>query len=290
MRRLILNADDFGLTRGINRAIAELFDAGTITSTTLMATGPAFDDAVSIARARPSLGVGCHVLLVDGAPVSPPANIPTLLATDGRNFRRSLTHFLRDLYLGRISLSEIELESIAQIQKLQRVGIHPTHVDTHKHAHIFPRVATAVITAARRCGIYAIRNPFEEPWSLTLSDAPWLRVLQMLQLHRLQKNFLQQQRDGDKIFTTSGTIGVAVTGTLTAAALRRVFAAMPDGVWELVCHPGYNDADLDRIHTRLRASREIELRILLAEIPQLFMHHPGIERIHYGRLTNGTPL
>src|SRR5215472_9391252 len=85
--RLIINADDFGLTCGINRAIAELHEAGAITSATLMATGPAFDDAVALALARPSLGVGCHIMLVDGTPVSDPATIPTLLGPDRRTFR-----------------------------------------------------------------------------------------------------------------------------------------------------------------------------------------------------------
>src|SRR5271154_4644382 len=82
--RLIINADDFGLTPGINRAIAELHQAGALTSTTLMATGPAFDDAVVMARANPTLGVGCHIVLTDGVPVSPPQTVPTLLGPDGK--------------------------------------------------------------------------------------------------------------------------------------------------------------------------------------------------------------
>src|ERR1700679_3049862 len=91
--RLILNADDFGLTRGINRAVAELHAAGALTSATLMANGPAFDDAVSIAHAPPTLGIGCHIVLPDGTPVSPPESIPTLLAPDGKTFRISLIDF-----------------------------------------------------------------------------------------------------------------------------------------------------------------------------------------------------
>ena len=91
--RLIINADDFGLTPGVNRAIAELHDAGAVTSATLMATGPAFDDAVALALARPSLGIGCHIVLVDGTPVSDPSTIPTLLGPDGRTFRNSLGNF-----------------------------------------------------------------------------------------------------------------------------------------------------------------------------------------------------
>src|SRR3984957_10042306 len=105
--RLILNADDFGLTPGVNRAIAELHQAGALTSATLMATGPAFDDAVAIAHAHPSLGVGLHIVLTDGLPVSRPASISTLLGPDGRRFRPSLLDFLQALLRGKISETEI---------------------------------------------------------------------------------------------------------------------------------------------------------------------------------------
>jgi len=285
MRRLILNADDFGLTRGINRAVAELHDSGALTSATLMAAGPAFTDAVAIAIARPTLGIGCHIVLVDGSPVSPPNEIPTLLGADGRNFRTSLLHFLRDLYTNKISLAEVEREAAAQIQKLQQAGIAVTHIDTHKHLHIFPRITTALLSAATRCGIRAIRNPFEQSWSRRLSDAHRLRSLEVAALHSLRNKFHQQLAfRNHTVHTTSGTIGIAVTGTLTAASLRAMFAAMPPGTWELVCHPGYNDADLDRVRTRLRSSRETERIALLTEIPQLIKNHSRIELIHYGKI------
>src|SRR5271154_5842107 len=95
--RLIINADDFGLTPGINRAVAELHQAHVLTSATLMATGPAFDDAVAIARANPTLGVGCHIVLTDGVPVLPPKDIPTLIGPDRKTFRPSLISFLKAL-------------------------------------------------------------------------------------------------------------------------------------------------------------------------------------------------
>src|SRR5580692_2755261 len=136
--RLILNADDFGLTRGINRAIAELHTAGALTSATLMANGPAFSDAVEIARAYPTLGVGCHVVLTDGTPLSPPETIPTLIGPDGKNFRPSLGRFFRNAMLGKINEADIAREATAQIQRLQHAGIAITHLDTHKHTHILP--------------------------------------------------------------------------------------------------------------------------------------------------------
>src|SRR5712675_1765891 len=127
--RLIINADDFGLTP----AIAELHQAHALTSATLMATGAAFDDAVAIAHANPTLGVGCHIVLTDGTPVSPPKSIPTLIGSDGKNFRPSLVDFIQALLRGAIREDDLEREAVAQVQKLQCAGIRVTHLDTHKH-------------------------------------------------------------------------------------------------------------------------------------------------------------
>ena len=167
--RLILNADDFGLTQGINRAIGELHSAGVITSTTLMASGAAFDEAVEVARTHPALGVGCHIVLTDGAPVSPPGSIPSLIGADGKSFRPSLVDFVQALLLGRIKEEEVALEALAQIERLERAGIQPTHLDTHKHTHLFPSIGRTLLQIAERCGIHAIRNPFEPEWSLVLT-------------------------------------------------------------------------------------------------------------------------
>jgi predicted glycoside hydrolase/deacetylase ChbG (UPF0249 family) len=289
--RLILNADDFGLTPGINRAIAELHQAGALTSATLMATGPAFDDALRIAHSLPMLGVGCHIVLTDGVPTAPPRTIPTLLGPDRKSLRPTLTGFLRALLLGQIRESDIEREALAQVQKLQRAGIPITHLDTHKHTHLFPQVTRPLLRIAETNNIAAIRNPFEQPWSLNLpqaaaSHASRLRRLQVKLLGGLRRRFhAHRQLRSGAIRTTDGTLGVSATGDLNAATLRQLLAAMPDGLWELVCHPGYNDRDLDRISTRLRAHREIELRALLAEIPQRFTLPNPPQLIHYGELT-----
>jgi predicted glycoside hydrolase/deacetylase ChbG (UPF0249 family) len=170
--RLIINADDFGLTPGVNRAIAELHDAGAVVSATLMATGPAFDDAVALALARPTLGVGCHIVLVDGTPVSDPSTIPTLLGPeknqDRSTFRSSLGDFALGVLRGAIRQDDIQREALAQIQKLQRAGLTLTHVDTHKHTHLLSRVTRPIIRALEQSGIRCIRNPFEPRWSATL--------------------------------------------------------------------------------------------------------------------------
>ncbi|MGA8940689.1 MAG: ChbG/HpnK family deacetylase [Acidobacteriaceae bacterium] len=278
--RLILNADDFGLTPGINRAIAELHAAGALTSATLMASGSAFDDAVRIALAHPTLGVGCHIVLTDGTPVSPPESIPTLLGPNGRTFRPKLTHFVRDLVARRISEDEIAIEALAQVRKLHLAGIRVTHLDTHKHTHIFPPVARALIRVMQATSVAVIRNPFEPRH--TGSHASQKRRLQIALLNRFRPSF---RRIASHITTTNGTFGISATGSLDAAALQQLLAHIPStGTFELLCHPGYNDTDLDAIATRLRTHREIEREALLHEVPKMLLHPQAPKLIHYGNV------
>jgi hopanoid biosynthesis associated protein HpnK len=269
--RLILNADDFGLTRGINRAIAELSAAGVLTSATLMASGPAFDDAVELARTHPNLGVGCHIVLTDGTPVSPPESIPTLLAHDRRSFRGRLTRFLQALLTGRIREDDIAREALAQIEKLQRAGIRITHLDTHKHTHLFPMVSRPLLEVAERTGIRAIRSPFEPDWSQSVAPGGVPRRLAVRALTLLKPAFdATPQISSHAVQTTDGTIAISATGNLDSNVLAQLLSALPaTGTYELCCHPGYNDADLDIITTRLRAHRDTEREALLSEVPRV---------------------
>ena len=293
MGRLILNADDFGLTSGVNRAVAELHRAGVLTSATLMARAAATDEAIAIARSTPTLGVGCHVVLVDGEPVlSPRGDIPNLADPVTGRFRSSSPmSFIHRLYRDpwarywpshSIIAREIEAETAAQIVLLQSRGVALTHIDTHKHVHIFPAVLRSVLRAARAAGIRAVRNPFEPAWSRrATSHAPWLRRAEV-SLLRLWEPAFRRIVAEEGFTTTDGALGVLATGTLDAATLAALLSDLPAGTWELVIHPGYNDADLARAHTRLLASRETEREVLAS-----FNLKDGIELINFSRLGSG---
>lgn len=271
MNRLIVNADDFGLTPGVNRAVAELHEAGVLTSTTLMARAGATSAAIDLALSTPSLGVGCHIVLADGEPVLPPREIPTLVDRKTGRFPDTLSKFLIRLFAGRIAAEEIEAEAGAQISLLTSRGIKLTHVDSHKHTHMFPPVLRPVLRAARAAGIRAIRNPFEPAWAVrATAGAKLARCFEVSLLRRMEshcRNIIAQEG----FATTDGTIAVVGTGVMNAAMVRSLLSVMPGGTWELVTHPGYNDADLARVRTRLRASRDAERQALLTirEFPQI---------------------
>ena len=279
MGRLILNADDFGLTAGVNRAILELHRAGVLTSASLMARAAATDEAMELARAKPSLGVGCHVVLVDGKPVLGAQNLPTLLDLRTGRFHPTLGVFLKLLLTGRIRSSEIEAETTAQINLLHAKGLRLTHIDTHKHAHMFPAVLRPVLRAARAAGIRAVRNPFEPAWSRRVTHgAPWIRHAEVRLLRLLEPAFRRIVAE-EGFTTTDGAIGVLATGTIDSKVVSSLLQSLPAGTWELVTHPGYNDSDLAQAHTRLLASRETE-REALSAVEQF----PGIERISFADL------
>lgn len=266
VRQLIVNADDFGLTPGVNRAIVELAGAGCLTSATMMARASATDEAIALAAKTPELGVGCHVVLVDGSPCldKNSGRKRNLIDDATGNFHPSLGSFLRALCAASRGAreAEIEAEAFAQIESLLKRGLRLTHIDTHKHTHMFPAVLRPVLRAAKRAGIRRVRNPFEPEWSVRATDgAPWQRRAQVRLLRRFRSAF--QRIVAEEGFTTSeGSIGVLATGTLDRATVAALLGAVPHGVWELVTHPGYVDSELRNVRTRLVASREVEVDAL----------------------------
>jgi predicted glycoside hydrolase/deacetylase ChbG (UPF0249 family) len=204
------------------------------------------------------------VVLVDGQPALDPHRIPSLVDQKTGQFHPRLGSFLRRLLTGRISPAEIESEAAAQIAVLQDRGLRLTHIDTHKHTHMFPAVLWPVLRAARAAGIRAVRNPFEPAWSRhAFPHAPLARRIEVALLHRLEPTFRRIVAE-EGFVTTGGSLGVLATGTLDSAAVASLLQAIPPGTWELVTHPGYNDNDLAGANTRLRASRETERQALLA--------------------------
>jgi hopanoid biosynthesis associated protein HpnK len=287
VRRLIINADDFGFTSGINRAIVEAHTRGVVTSSTLMATGPAFTEAVQLAKTVPQLSVGCHVVLIDGEPVLPAEQVSSLIANDSRGprFRDGLKNFAVHALAGRFNEKQVEAEAVAQIRKLQTTGVVVSHFDTHKHTHIFPRVLRPLLRAAAACGIRAVRNPFGPRRPLRsdeLRSRPglWMRYAEMRILRGFSGRF-RTAIDRQGLLTTDGTLGIEVTGALDEDLFRAIAGNIPDGTWELVCHPGYDDADLRAAKTRLRQSREIELRVLTLPDVRKMLCDLGIGLISY---------
>lgn len=285
MRRLIINADDFGLTAGVNRAIAEANRSGVLPSATMMANARAFAEAAVLAKSQPCLKTGCHIVLIDGDPVS--TNLPSLTNGSAR-FRTSLKQFAVAAVRRQISADEIQQEAEAQIRKIQSQGITLTHIDSHKHTHMFPHILRPILRAAKACGIRAVRNPFEplRAWphrAVLGTPALWLRSAGVTAFQMFAGEFRSALKEAGML-STNGTVGIAATGKLDQKMLLRILTALPEGTWELVCHPGYSDADLQAAGTRLTTSRETELAALISNETKNALVRQRIELISYAEL------
>jgi len=272
----------------VNRAILQAHTDGIVTSSTLMANGHAFDEAVQLAISSSRLSIGCHVVLIDGEPILDASRLSTI--TDSRRFRDGLTSFAARALAGRMNAGEIQAEARAQMHKIQSAGITLSHVDTHKHTHIFPQILRPVLRAARECGVRAIRNPFGPRFPLRSSELLarpnlWKRFAEVRVLSRLARQF-RRAVDQEGFLTPDGTLGIEVTGTLNESLFELIAQNIPDGTWEFVTHPGYNDADLMAAKTRLRESRELELQVLTLPRTREVLVQAGIQLISYQDFLN----
>ncbi len=247
MRRLIVNADDFGFTTDVNAGIVDAHRRGILTATTLMANGAAFDHAVELARANATLDVGCHLVLVGAMSVtSPGAPLPATV-------RQLLWRLLDADYR-----KWLERELEAQVEKICRAGVQPSHLDTHKHTHLAPPVLDSVCRVAQRFSIPWVRRPFDLP--LTASAPLKVRAVNA-GLRGLRRRF-DRTLASHHCRTTDHFAGFQITGAFRAAELARLIRALPDGLTEFMCHPGICTDELRAARTRLKESRQQELEAL----------------------------
>lgn len=287
MKQLILNADDFGLTRGVNEGIIRAHRDGILTSATLMACGPAFEHAVKLAKLNPRLGIGCHLVLVGGRATAPLEEIPFLVTKDG-NLHDSLGSFVTRLSVGIIRPKEIERELRAQILKIRAAGLEPTHLDTHKHTHAHPVVMGALSRVAHELGIPRIRKPMEnlrDSWESSLGERPaMLPELFAAAAARMVAPMFQSISRRYRLRSPDYFLGLARTGRLRPEALRRMIGAVQEGSTEIMLHPGISDTELQTIETRLSWQRNAEMDALIDPAVKSAIEEHGIRLITYGEL------
>ena len=233
--RLIVHADDFGLSEAVNRAVIAAHEGGIVTSTSLMAGGDAFEHAVALARACPSLDVGVHLTLTEQRPVA--ANVPSLV-DDGGSLAPHATQLAQRRALGKISLADVRTELEAQIRRVLDAGLTPTHLDGHQHVHVLPGVAQVVFELAQAYGIRAVRYPAERVRGYMLTNpARAKRVAEQLAVASLSAlSPLKSLRRSDDF------VGFYFGGRLNERNLHTVLEHLPQhGTIELMCHPGFED-------------------------------------------------
>lgn len=276
MKQLIVNADDFGLTEQVNRGILDAHREGIVTSTTLMANGGAFWAAVDMSHRAPELGIGVHLNLSEGIPVSPAFRIPSLVDARGRLYLTP-SRLWSGIVTRLVNLLEIQRELHAQIEKVLGAGISPTHLDGHKHVHVLPGISAVVIRLAQGAGIKSVRCPLEEaPGLLRLLESRRRSQAAIFKQYVVGRAVSRFARRFKERLAQAGLIspahfyGLSQTGFLDVENVEEILFRLPGGASELMCHPGYVDANLVRTGTRLLTQREVEVRALTAlQVSQL---------------------
>jgi predicted glycoside hydrolase/deacetylase ChbG (UPF0249 family) len=262
-RRLIVNADDFGLSRGVNSGIIEAAETGVVTSASMIVNMPGFDDGVARARSHPSLSLGLHVNLTTGKPLT---TAPSLTRGKTGEFY-PLALLLARVSFGRVDSSEVAQECAAQIDRMVDAGIPPTHLDSHRHVHAHPALWPAVLETASSRGISSVRVPTEPLW---VNARDWRATLKKTGLLMCARVSPHDAKEGSR----NHFFGVSLQGGDTFA--RRLFALIPKlpaGTTELMTHPGYADATLSE-HDGYTWQREEELRVLCSkELRELLARH-----------------
>lgn len=265
MRYLVVNADDFGFTGDVNQGILQAHQQGILTATTLMANGSAFDDAVALAHAHPSLDIGVHLQMVQGPSVSYP----------GRQLPPSIPALLASLALRQW---DILAEFRAQTEKILAAGLQPTHLDTHKHTHLLPAVLEAVARISRDYGIRWVRQPFDLPLTnprASLKTRLARRAIDGVR-HRFPKTLAAY---GCR--STDHFAGFVFTGDFNAEDLLQLLTHLPPGSTEFMCHPGIYTAELAAASTRLKEQRQQELTALCDQRLPAALAEAGVRLLNY---------
>jgi predicted glycoside hydrolase/deacetylase ChbG (UPF0249 family) len=265
-RKLVVNADDFGFTPDVNAGIVEGHRRGILTATTLMANGAAFDDAVRLAREVPTLDIGCHLVLIGERGLKTeralPRSVPQLLAA-----------------LARREFSVYD-ELKAQIRRILDAGLHPTHLDTHKHTHLAPPVLDAVARLSQEFVIRWVRRPFDFPMTAARGGVPRMKRLVSDAL-KVQRGRFHRVLASHGCQTTDHFAGFQITGRFRTEQLLHLLAELPEGTTELMCHPGHCGDALRCAPTRLKESREAELEALTSPVVRDALERRAIALVSY---------
>lgn len=277
-KQLIINADDFGIHPAVNEAVRKAATEGILTSTSLMAGGDAFDEAVEMARSMPSLGIGIHLTLVGGIkPVLPPSEVPSLTWDNGVFCHDYGKLIVRDLE-GKISLSEVYAEWDAQIQKIMNTGLPVTHMDGHQHMHMWPHFYPIARDLAKKYHISCMRVP-DEDVLFVMKDGHIIRwaakngLSLLSRMHRpdLKKNHI---RTNDHFF------GMLYGGHLSPERFAKFILQTKPGITEIMCHPSADTRAMeDTFHWGYHG--EDELAGLLADINRELIEKKQISLISY---------
>lgn len=279
LRYIIINADDFGRHAEINRAVEEGLVHGCLRSATVMPGGAAFAGAIDIARRHEELGLGVHFTLVDGHPILPPEEIPSLVGSEG-DFLPDHTALLKRYLKGGVNLEEVRRELAAQLQKIEATGIPISHVDSHQHMHTLPGIIDIVLDLAARAGIRAVRTPRTPLFAGAFGGLGQLvGRLGLSTLARLAA--CKAHRRG--LLTPDHFAGIVAGEAVSEGELLHLIAHLPQGTTEVMMHPGMKN-DVLQEDSGWQHDFEAELAAILSPRVEAALQKAEVEPVNFRHL------
>ena len=283
MKRLIVNADDFGLHTEVNKAVIKGYQAGCIRSTSLMPTGAAVEEACELARKNPGLGVGIHLTLVAERPLLPPDKVPTLVGADGRLFRNHV-EFIKNFCLGKIDKEQLYAECDAQISKAVSLGLNITHIDSHQHLHVLPGVAAICRDLARKYGVTKMRFPGEGYGFIGGYSTELFRFVARCGL-TLCADMARYKSKCYNIGMPGHFFGMLAGENMQEEYFMNILRSLPDGVSEIMVHPGADNKALDSCYD-WQYHWEDELATVISPQVMRYIKDNDIKLISFKELLN----
>ncbi|XGV96929.1 MAG: hopanoid biosynthesis-associated protein HpnK [Leptolyngbya sp. BL-A-14] len=281
-RRLIVNGDDFGFSSGVNQAIIAAHQRGILTSTSLMVTGEAFEEAVALAKANPTLAVGLHLVLACGRSVLSPAQIPHLVDSQGY-FSNQPEKAGLYYQFNRAAQRELLLEMRAQLEKFRQTGLPLSHVDGHVHMHVQPVVLRQLVKLADTFNIRFIRLPYEEAAIALKADASdWFIKHLLSTVYAGLRCYGVYLLRSHGIQFTDRVYGLLHSGRMTEPYLLKLIPHIKANVVEIYAHPAF--AVAGEPANEAFGLGEAECEALMSDRIRTMIQAQGFELTHYGRL------
>ena len=234
MKHLIVTADDFGAGFEVNDAVLDAHRNGILTAASLMVAAPAAADAVARAKGAPSLRVGLHLVLVDGAPLLPPSEVPDLIGADG-NFRNDMARAGAAMFFLPAVKRQLAAEIAAQFAAFRATGLALDHVNAHKHFHLHPTIAGLIVQHAAAHDVKGARVPLE-PQDVLARIEP-RQASAVTAITRPFARALRRRFARAGIASPDAVFGLTWSGAVTAPRLKGIIDNLPDGLSEIYLHP-----------------------------------------------------
>lgn len=283
MKQLIVNADDFGLHTKINQGIIEGYQRGCLRSTSFVAAGAAAAEAAELARENPGLGVGLHLTLVAERPVLSPAQVPSLVDADGFLWPDHGV-FIKRFAAGKISLAEVRAECEAQIMRAKELGVALAHIDSHQHLHVLPKLSKVVVDLAVCHGLKKMRLPAESVFFSGKYRAPFARHVARAGLTACAW-LAEKEMKRAGLTMPQRFFGMLAGGHMFTPHFMEILKALPEGVSEIMVHPGRDNETLNDLY-HWQYHWEEELAAVTSPVAMDYIERQQIKLISYKELTD----